>query len=219
MPYICLNHCKIEINPAYIKYPVMKKILLLLVVVCLATGVKAQILATANSPEYKNILKMSASLFTRSTFQMGYERFFKPSTSLFISGGMVFKDSESEKIWGLRTEAQIRFNVYTVINPNQSHRLYFAPYLMNQYFETETSDYYSSSYPNRTDNFNAFGGGMLFGWSFSFANRINLDMYAGGGFRKAFNYDTNTDYFDDNIFEYGYSGIVPRFGIDVGFWF
>jgi hypothetical protein len=197
----------------------MKKILLVLIVVSITAGVEAQVLATANSPEYKNILKMSASLFTRSTFQMGYERFFQPNTSIYIAAGMTFKDSESEKVWGIRTEAQMRFNVFTVINATQSHRLYFAPYLMNQYFETESNNY-SNSYPVwGKDSFDAFGGGMLFGWSFSFANRINLDLYTGGGIRKTFNYKNNETYSDDNVFGYGYSGIVPRFGMDIGFWF
>jgi hypothetical protein len=60
---------------------------------------------------------------------------------------------------------------------------------------------------------------MLFGWSFSFANRINLDIYTGGGLRKTFNYDNNAYYYDNGVFDYAYSGISPRLGIDIGFWF
>ncbi|MFZ4546434.1 MAG: DUF3575 domain-containing protein [Bacteroidales bacterium] len=198
----------------------MKKILFaVLFTTCVASGF-AQILATANSPEYKNILKMSASLFTRSTFQMGYERFFNPNTSFLVSAGMSFKDSDYEKVWGVRTEAQMKFHVYTVVKPLQSHRLYFAPYLMNEYYETEGShyDYNGNSYW-QTETFDAFGGGMLFGWSFSFANRINLDIYTGGGLRKTFNYDNSEYYYDNGVFDYAYSGISPRLGIDIGFWF
>lgn len=163
---------------------------------------------------------MSASLFTRSTFQMGYERFFNQNTSFYLAGGLAFKDSDYEKLWGVRTEAQMRFHVYTVIQPKESSRLYFAPYLLNQYFETEGQSY--NNYGNstwQTDTFDAFGGGMLFGWSYSFANRINLDVYAGGGLRKTFNYESDNNYSNDGVFENGYSGIVPRLGIDVGFWF
>jgi hypothetical protein len=199
----------------------MKKSLIALLIVVSTSGAYAQILATANSPEYKNILKMSASLFVRSTFQMGYERFFNPNTSLYFAAGVSFKDSDYEKVFGLRTEIQPRFHVFTVIQPRQSHRLYFAPYLANEYFETEYRDYSQSGYEVwTTDSFDAFGGGMLFGWSYSFANRINLDIYTGGGFRKTFGYDPgNTNYYDDTVFDYGYSGIVPRLGIDIGFWF
>ena len=132
---------------------------------CVASGF-AQILATANSPEYKNILKMSASLFTRSTFQMGYERFINPNTSFLLSAGMSFKDSDYEKVWGVRTEAQMKFHVFTVVKPQQSHRLYFAPYLLNEYYETEGTEYnYNGNSYWQTETFDAFGGGMLFGWS------------------------------------------------------
>lgn len=197
----------------------MKKIFVVLFVL-IAFSSEAQVLATANSPEYRNVLKMSASLFTRSTFQLGYERFLNPNTSFYFAGGLTFKDSDYEKVWGVRTEAQMRFHVYSVINPRESSRLYFAPYLLNQYFEIEGDRYNNyGNYYWQTESFDAFGGGMLFGWSFSFANRINLDIYTGGGFRKTFNYDPDVNYYDDNVLDYGYSGIVPRLGIDIGFWF
>lgn len=198
----------------------MKKIFLVLIIAVLTSGTYAQVLATANSPEYKNVLKMSAALFTRNTFQMGYERFIDPSTSIYLAAGMNFQDSEYDKNWGVRTEAQMRFHVYTIIKPKESHRLYFAPYLVNHYIETENRSYSSGVYPQwKTDSYDAFGGGMLFGWSFSFANRINLDMYTGGGLRKTFGYSSSDEYNNSGIYDYGYSGIVPRFGIDIGFWF
>jgi len=151
---------------------------------------------------------------------MGYERFLNPNTSLYLTTGLNFQDSDYDRNWGVRTEAQMRFHVYTVIKPKESHRLYFAPYLMNHYLETETRDYSGSGYDVwRTDTFDAFSGGMLFGWSFSFANRINLDIYSGGGLRKTFNYDKTDSYNNDGIWDYGYSGIIPRLGIDIGFWF
>jgi hypothetical protein len=163
---------------------------------------------------------MSASLFTRSTFQMGYERFFNPNTSFLVSAGMSFKDSDYEKIFGVRTEAQMKFHVFTVVKPQQSQRLYFAPYIMNEYYETEGMEYnYNGNSHWQTETFDAFGGGMLFGWSFSFANRINLDIYTGGGLRKTFNYDKSEYHYDNGVFDYAYSGISPRLGIDVGFWF
>jgi hypothetical protein len=198
----------------------MRKILIALCLVISTSGAFAQVLATANSPEYNNILKMSASLFTQSTFQLGYERFINPNTSFLLAAGLSFKDSDYENSWGIRTEAQMKFHVFTLVKPELSHRLYFAPYLLNQYFDTESQQYDNyGNYYWQTDTFDAFGGGMLFGWSFSFANRINLDIYTGGGIRKTFNYDQSDYYYDDSVFDYGYSGIVPRLGIDVGFWF
>jgi len=198
----------------------MKKILVTLLIVISTSGAFAQVLATANSSEYKNILKMSASLFTRSTFQMGFERFLDPNTSIYLAAGLNFKDSDYEKIWGVRAEAQMRFHVYTVIRPQESSRLYFAPYLLNHYLETQRNVYDNNgNYTWQTDSFNAIGGGMLFGWSYSFANRINLDIYTGGGFRKTFNSGDFDNNYSSSVFDYGYSGIVPRLGIDIGFWF
>jgi len=198
----------------------MKKLLPAFLIVISTSGAFAQILATAESPETKNLLKMSISQFTQSTFQIGYERFINPTTSLYLAAGLSFEDSENNKLWSVRTEAQMRFHVFTVVKPKVSHRLYFAPYLLNQYYETENKLYDNNgNYYWQTDSFDAAGGGMLFGWSFSFANRINLDIYTGGGLRKTFNYDDNNTYYDDGIFDYGYSGIIPRLGIDIGFWF
>jgi hypothetical protein len=199
----------------------MKKLFLSMLIAVSTSCAFAQVLATANSPEYKNILKMSVSQFTRSTFQLGLEHYIAPTTSFYLAAGLNFKDSDQSKTWGLITEAQMRFHVFTVIKPRTSQRLYFAPYLLNQYFETENKAYNSYGNPLwKTDTFDAFGGGMLFGWSFSFANRINLDIYTGGGLRKTFNYDdTENMYYNESTFDYGYSGIVPRLGIDLGFWF
>jgi hypothetical protein len=198
----------------------MKKVILVFLIAVTSFGANAQILATANSPEYKNLLKMSASQFTRSTFQLGFEHFINPNSTFYLIGGLNFKDSDYEKVWGVRTEVQMRFHVYTLVKPKTSHRLYFAPYLLNEYMDVERNQYDNyGNYTWRTDTFDAFGGGMLFGWSFSFANRINLDIYTGGGLRKTFNYDANENYYTDGVFDNGYSGIVPRLGIDIGFWF
>ncbi|MBK7175298.1 MAG: hypothetical protein IPH84_19265 [Bacteroidales bacterium] len=130
---------------------------------------------------------------------------------------MNFKDSDNERFWGFGAEAQLKFNVYTQINPNNSHRLYFAPYIMNNYEEVERTYWNNMGYDEwKTDSFDAVGTGVVFGWSYSFANRINLDIYTGGGIRKAF--DAENEYYN-GIWDYSYSGIAPRLGIDVGFWF
>jgi len=198
----------------------MKKIVLVLFLAISASGAFAQALATSNSPEYKNLLKLSAALFTQSTFQLGFERYLDQNTSLYLTAGISFRDTDYEKKWGIRNEAQMKFHVYTLIKPTLSYRLYFAPYLLNQYYEIEEQIYDNNGYQTwYSDTFDAFGGGMLFGWSFSFANRINLDIYTGGGIRKTFNFDPPANYYDDGITDPAYNGIVPRFGIDIGFWF
>lgn len=195
-----------------------RSILILALVAAFICEAKSQVLPTANSREMKNIFKMSASMFVRNTFQIGYERFLDPGTSLYLSSGLTVSDTESDDSWGIITEAQMKFHVYTLVKPNRSHRLYFAPYLQNHYMDTRQQVYDMYGYKTwYDDTFDAFGGGMLFGWSYSFANRINLDIYTGGGLRKSFGYEDNT-YWND-IWDYRRSGIIPRLGIDIGFWF
>ena len=199
-------------------YTVMKKLLVCLTVLLSTSSVFAQIMPTANSPEYRNILKMSASQFVNNTFLMSYERFVNSGTSIYLSAGLNFKDTDYDRSWGVLNEVQMRFHVYTLIRPANSHRLYFAPYLQNHYMNAEKKFY---TYPGdywKIDTYDTFGGGMLFGWSYSFANRINLDIYTGGGLKKAFGADRDENSYI-NEWSDSYSGIVPRFGIDVGFWF
>jgi len=193
----------------------IKFIVLVIIVLALSATMNAQ--PTSTSESYKNLFKVSASMFTRNTFQMGFEHFVTPSNSMLVNFGMTFRDADYDRIWGLNAEAQYRFHVFTQVKPKNSHRLYFAPYLAGSY--TEEEDYvWESSGTQRwsKDTYTAFGTGVVFGWSFSFGNRINLDIYTGGGIRKAF--DVDKEYFD-GIWDYGYSGITPRFGLDVGFWF
>jgi hypothetical protein len=199
----------------------MKKISFLLVFSVLATGLFAQTQSTSSTKTYHNIFKISAAMFTRNTFQMGFEHYFNPNTSFLLNAGMNFKDSDYEQLWGVNTEAQIKINVFTNVKSRSSHRLYFAPYLMNNYEEEKRNRYYVNGYESwTTDTYDALGVGVVFGWSFSFANRISLDIYSGGGIRKAFNVDETTNYYNDSsIWDYTYSGIAPRLGIDVGFWF
>jgi hypothetical protein len=195
----------------------MKKTFLLLSLLTFSYLSQAQTQPTSSSETYRNIYKVSVSMFTRNTFQMGFEHYFSPTSSLLINAGMNFKDSDYEQFWGVGAEAQLKFNVYTQINPKNSHRLYFAPYLLNNYETVERNEWNNLGYQEwKTDTFDAVSTGVVFGWSFSFANRINLDIYTGGGIRKAFNVDQ--DSYSD-IWDYSYSGIAPRFGIDVGFWF
>lgn len=198
-----------------------KNIFAILFSLLLGSAVEAQIMPSSNSSEYRNILKMSVAQFTNSTFQLGIEHFFKPTSSLYITGGFNLNDNDNTKSWGALFEAQLRLYAFTQINPNYSHRLYFAPYLYNRYYSEETRVYNggsSSVYSWRTKDYDAISGGLLFGWSYSFAKRINLDIYTGGGVRKTIGYE-NPNYYNSSIFEYGYSGIMPRFGVDLGFWF
>lgn len=203
----------------------MNKKTILFLVLLLTTGFLAHSQnnnsgnAAPSIRDYRNIYKFSISEFTRNTFQMGYERFVAPSTSLYLIAGITSKDDDWEDIFGLRTEVQLKIHAYTSSKGKVVHRLYFAPYIMNNYFETKTTDwdnYGTNNYAKVSDNFDAVGMGVLFGWSFSFAKRMNLDIYTGGGIRKTIGASKDSN---DGVWDRSYTGITPRFGIDVGFLF
>jgi len=182
--------------------------------VLLVSLVFAQTQPTSSSATYRNLFKISPSQFTRNTFQMDFEHFISPITSFQINAGMIYKDADYSRLWGVQVEGQFKFHVFTQINPRDSHRLYFAPYIQSQEIQSENQSYTGTL--TSTENFSTISTGVLFGWSFSFANRINLDIYTGGGIKKSFN--SKSSYYA-GIWDYGYSGITPRLGIDVGFWF
>jgi hypothetical protein len=188
----------------------MKKLLILTSLLVFTGILTAQTQPTSSSDTYSNLFKVSASMFTRNTFQMEWEHYFKPTTSFQINAGMNFRDTDYEQLWGINTEAQMKFHVFTQINPKNSHRLYFAPYLLYNYEELKESQYVNPGHEIWIeDSFGAIGTGVVFGWSFSFANRINLDIFTGGGIRKSFNVDS--DLYSD-VWDYSYSGIAPPTG-------
>jgi|WetSurMetagenome_2_1015567.scaffolds.fasta_scaffold206515_1 hypothetical protein len=176
---------------------------------------------TSSFSNYRNIYKFSLIEFTRNTFQMGYERFISPSTSIYFIAGLTSKDDYYDNIFGIKTEVQLKIHAYTSSKGKVMHRLYFAPYIMNHYFDTEITDYVWDNNGNYiqskiSDSYNALGTGVMFGWSFSFARRMNIDVYTGGGIRRTIGAGNDSN---DGVFDYSYSGITPRFGIDVGFLF
>lgn len=177
--------------------------------------------STNSFTKYRNIYKFSLTEFTRNTFQMGYERFVTPSTSLYFIAGLTSKDDYYDNVFGIKTELQLKIHAYTSARGKVMHRLYFAPYIMNHYLDTEFTDWeYDQNYNYHevkvSDSYDVVGTGVMFGWSFSFAKRMNIDVYTGGGIRRTIGSGDNSN---DGVWDYSYSGITPRFGIDVGFLF
>ncbi|MBK7175297.1 MAG: hypothetical protein IPH84_19260 [Bacteroidales bacterium] len=56
----------------------MKKIVFLIAMITAAYVSNAQTQPSSSSETYRNIYKVSASMFTRNTFQMGFEHFSHP---------------------------------------------------------------------------------------------------------------------------------------------
>lgn len=195
----------------------MKKILTSIAFIVILQNSFAQYGPSESYGHYKNMIRTSISQFTLSTFHISYERFIKPAHSLYFSPSFHFVDRTFEQSWGAKMEVQYRYHAFIMQNEMSSSRVYFAPYIYDLYmFEKFDSFLNSNSTERVEDYYNVMSGGILVGLSYSFAGRINADIFAGGGIRKAFGADSRTD---GELFQPAFSGISPRFGLEFGFWF
>jgi hypothetical protein len=196
----------------------------LIVLICLTYFTLAAQDKESESNAYRNSFKINPLSFFSSTFQMSYERLVADDKSLNISAGLTYKDSDDESVSGFRGEFQFRYFVLQRETANASRKLYFAPFIFDQYTDvTDRNYYYSYPYPGYDDtyryNVNSFGAGIVMGFNWTFAKRFVLDAFVGGGVRTS-NLKKNSDYyFDDGLMGYGYKGIFPRVGLDLGFTF
>ncbi|MEI6750628.1 MAG: DUF3575 domain-containing protein [Bacteroidales bacterium] len=173
---------------------------------------------------FLNSIKVNPLRFVSSTFHMSYERLIGKDKSLNLSAGLTYKDSENESVSGYRGEIQFRYFVLQHKTDEVCRKLYFAPFAFDQYTDVTDHNYYDpyNLYPSSQDNryfVNSFGAGLVAGLNMIFAKRFVLDAFVGGGVRTS-NMDRNSSTFLDNsLMGYGYKGIFPRIGFDIGFTF
>ncbi|MDZ7777420.1 MAG: hypothetical protein U5L09_18345 [Bacteroidales bacterium] len=140
--------------------------------------------------------------------------------SLWLAPSVTDVDSDYEDKFGVGVEIQYRAYVFKKVTEKHIKNIFFAPYGFYKYFSLNEDNYYTCGYgiddaPDlRENNINVFGGGMIFGMQYVFAEKVHLDFYAGGGLRKA-----DKDNYYDYFLEPGYSGFAPKVGIDIGFSF
>ena len=195
-------------------------LIILLSLSCLFAAAQDQ---ASIAPSYRNIIKIDPIRFFSSTFQLSYERLVDKDKSLNFSAGLIYKDTESESVNGFRGEFQFRYFILEREIYNPARKIYFAPFIFDQYVDVINRNYYNSSgmqeqYSYKT---NAFGGGIVMGVNWVFSKRFVIDAFLGGGVRTS-NMDKNNNvYYTNNngIMDYGYKGIFPRVGLDLGFTF
>ena len=102
---------------------------------------------------------------------------------------------------------------------------FFAPYLRFSYTDISEDVTYASSTYNSNNYYTnisveqnsyvrSYSGGLLFGVRMTGAeNRFTTSIWAGGGL-KASDVAGNQDYKD--IYKIGYTGMIPRIGIQLG---
>lgn len=171
---------------------------------------------------YRNIIKINPLSFFSSTFQMSYERLIGSDKSLNFSAGLTYKDDDYESVSGYRGEFQFRYFVLQRETTRAARKLYFAPFVFDQYTEVIERNY--NSYPYQAlDEYrykvNSFGAGVVMGVNWTFAKRFVLDAFVGGGVRTSNMNNVTNSYIDNGLMGYGYKGIFPRVGLDLGFTF
>jgi hypothetical protein len=172
-------------------------------------------------PVYRNSLKINPLSFFSSTFLMSYERLTGNDQSLNFSAGLISKDSDNKTENGFRGEFQFRYFVLERNIYNPARKLYFAPFVFDQYVDVTDRNTYNiyGVLETRHYNVNAYGAGIVMGVNWVFSRRFVVDAFLGGGVRTS-NMNTNDNIFnDDGLMGYGYKGIFPRVGLDLGFTF
>jgi hypothetical protein len=196
----------------------------LIIFLCFAYSVVSAQDQESKPVVYRNSLKVNPLSFFSGTFQMSYERLIGTDKSINISAGLTYKDSDSKTVNGYRGELQYRYFVLQRETPRASRKLYFAPFVFDQYTDVTDRDYYYSyPYPGYDDNYhytvNSVGAGIVMGVKWVFAKRFVLDAFVGGGVRTS-NLPRHSEYYyEDGLTDYGYKGIFPRIGLDLGFTF
>ena len=170
---------------------------------------------------YRNSIKINPLSFFSSTFQLSYETRIAKDQSLNFSAGLIYKDTDSKSVNGYRGEFQFRYFVLQRETISAVRKLYFAPFVFDQYADVIDRNYYN--YIGTQDIYhykvNSFGAGVVMGVNWTFARRFVIDTFVGGGVRTSNMNNRSSSYIDDGILGYGYKGIFPRVGLDIGFTF
>lgn len=180
----------------------------------------------------KNYFYMSPfSLFT-SHFKIAYERDIG-NNSIVLMGGIILRESFNELRKGGTAELHYRINLYDTEQGKTRHRVYWGPFAKYRYMEVDYTETESIcvkwdtslnggtfctqyDYPEieKTDILRSGSGGMVMGWRITHAEKINFDIYLGGEAKISKISGRKNNY--GNIFQSGYTGVLPVAGFQFG---
>ncbi len=204
----------------------MKKLLIIAISLMLTSSVFAQ--NEEGMP--KNTFWFKPTQMILSEFNIGLERNFgkKNNQSIGINGGFIVRGNSNQIRIGGSATVQWK-NYFTLSNSvgkkdgkHSFSLFYMSPYLSYRYMEDVTTTVigYDSSYNEITQEnkvlVNTYGAGILFGLKFIISEKFSFDFYFGGGAQySVLSDDSFSDYYY-GIFSYGYTGILPKAGIQFG---
>lgn len=170
---------------------------------------------------YKNSLRYEMIPALNSTFSVGFEQYTTDVSSIVFIPSVMYKEDNNLAKQGFIFEAQYRYHVVNKATNNGKAVIsyYVAPYAAVKYFKIEDNygysvwngSYYDYVYLEYTDEFSAFGAGIIGGSEITFAKKLFLDFYIGGGIRTS---DATRN--AESIVDPGFKGIAPRAGFNIG---
>ncbi len=210
----------------------MKKILILVLV--LLVGYAGQSQTSIKDYKYKYNFSLSPFSFANSSLDVNLERMLASNKSLVLRGAVKYRDPGQDLEVGVLGELQYRY--YLMHNGHKSTNhpfniaLYAAPYVYVKQLYDESPEFYvnviyhDQFYPYQPVNsditYNSVGFGIYSGVKGVIFERLTIDLFLGGGLDLTyFDTDNNMDNVTFDIFEEGYSGIIPRGNLSIGFLF
>ena len=177
--------------------------------------------------EYKNDFKVGGFYLFANALDLQYERMFNESKSIVLRGNLRYYDNGYNRKFGTLGEIQYRY--YFLRNsPTDKYPfkvgLYAAPYLFAKYLEEEDHDQYyydevlQESVYDPYNEYKSIGFGIYGGLKLIAFQKISIDVNFGGGL-KITDEKYQKNYYSYNIFDEGFSGVVPRANITFGFIF
>jgi len=169
--------------------------------------------------EKNNLFSVSMPNLFLSNLTMSYERLFENNSSAVIKGGLTLKDNVGMSKIGANGEFQYRF--HSEIRKDRAFQgVFFGPFLSYRYIDIkdESYDYINDIYVVKPthDFFSSAMAGVTVGCKIAIVSTVVFGFEIGGGLkyttgtRKAYSYD---------IFDEGYSGIIPKADITLGIFF
>jgi len=204
----------------------MKKRVFTLLIIASFSGMAFAQEEAANNPdgpENKNVFQLSPLHLFGSQLRVGYERSVgKKSNSVLVLGGVTLKSSSSEIRSGGVAELHFRATMLYAESESASIRLFMGPMVKYKYLQVESYDSYSYwSSPNYvyvtdtvTDYVSSGMLGVTVGLGLSIVDKISFNFYFGGGAQFSDVNGNKNSY--DNIFQAGYTGILPEAGFLFG---
>jgi hypothetical protein len=222
------------------------KIVLYIIIIFLAKLSLAQG-DTSVKYNYKNSVKVSVTQFFASEYRISIEHYFtNHRVSVALSPSYVLNKKPS--IWlnqnvfvqleGGGGNLQLKYHMFNKYGPIVANRketvildIYSAPYI--QYFylkyvdenvtyvtEGFEEDLYIKDNP-LTDIINAYEAGIMFGVEIAVHQRFVMDFTGGAGYRYADikSYPYNFPLIGTGYWSRGFTGLVPRMGVNFGFVF